>query len=76
MTLFIVSIPLMVLALAIATVPLIVAMIGEQKQRNHADAGDARSTRAEDFHVSSQPRTAPARRGDSLVGAGPRTRFF
>ena len=75
MTLFIISFPLMALGLAIATVPIIVAMIGEQKERNRGQAGAATTIRTAPARSAAVPGTGPAHREKLAVTAGPDARF-
>jgi hypothetical protein len=62
MTLLIISVPLMVLGLAAATVPIIVAMIGEQNERDRGEANSA-------TRIANTPNHDPAVTGPNLIGA-------
>jgi hypothetical protein len=75
MTLFVISIPLMVLAVAIATVPLIVAMTGEQKERIRGRARRTTPAHMAHFHETAVLETGPIDSGNLVVAGRPGARI-
>lgn len=75
MTLFVISIPIMVLAVAIATVPLIVAMTADQKERIRDEARRAIAAPMADFQETTVLGTGPINGGDLVVSGRLAARF-
>ena len=75
MTLFVISIPLMVLAVAIAVVPLIVAMTIEQKERIRVEGCHGTATRMAPFYETAVRGTGPINSGDPVVAGRPGARL-